>query len=57
MSVSLLEVLEGAGYDVLHNREDAEWLLSQEDEFEELYDKAEEVVEREEEEEEEEETR
>ncbi len=52
MSVSLLEVLEGAGYDVLHNREDAEWLLSQEDEFEELCDEAEELIEREEEEDE-----
>lgn len=52
MSVSLLEVLEGAGYDILHNREDAEWLLSQEDEFEELCDEAEAVIEREEEEDE-----
>lgn len=50
MSVSLLEVLEGAGYDILHNREDAEWLLGQEDEFEELCDEAEAVIEREEEE-------
>lgn len=43
MSVSLLEVLENAGYDVLHNVDDARWLMSQNDEWEELYEKAEEL--------------
>lgn len=49
MSVSLLEVLEGAGYDVLHNREDAEWLLSQESDFNELREEAQDFLDREEE--------
>lgn len=49
MSVSLQEVLEGAGYDVLHNREDAEWLLGQEDDFDELCEGAQDFLEREEE--------
>lgn len=49
MSVSLQEVLEGAGYDVLHNREDAEWLLGQEDDFDELCEEAQDFLEREEE--------
>lgn len=41
MSVSLLEVLENAGYDVRNNIEDARWLMSQSDEWEELYEQAE----------------
>ena len=36
MSVSLLEVLENAGYDVKNNLNDAKWLLGQRDEFEAL---------------------
>lgn len=40
MSVSLLEVIETAGYDI-NTYEDAEWLLSKESEFEELIGKAE----------------
>ena len=36
MSVSLLEVLENAGYDIKNNVEDARWLLSQESEFNDL---------------------
>lgn len=43
MSVSLLEVLENAGYDVLNNIDDARWLMSQNDEWNELYEKAEEL--------------
>lgn len=43
MSVSLLEVLENAGYDVLNNVDDARWLMSQNDEWNELYEKAEEL--------------
>lgn len=40
MSVSLLEVLENAGFDVENNIEDARWLQAQRDEFEELTEKA-----------------
>lgn len=40
MSVSLLEVLENAGYDIKNNVDDARWLLSQQDEIEELCDEA-----------------
>ena len=43
MSVSLLEVIEAGGYD-LTTYEDAVWLLSKQNEFEELVDKAEELV-------------
>jgi len=39
MSVSLLEVIETAGYD-LSTLEDNEWLVSKRREFEELLDKA-----------------
>lgn len=45
MSVSLLEVLQDAGYDVENNVADAIWLLGQKEEFEELYEKAEELEE------------
>ena len=48
MSVSLLEVIESAGYD-LSTTEDANWLLSKQGEFEELINKAEEVKEEQEE--------
>ena len=41
MSVSLLEVLENAGYDVKNNLDDAKWLLGQRDEFETLCEDAE----------------
>lgn len=41
MSVSLLEVLENAGFDVRNNIEDARWLMSQSNEWEELYEQAE----------------
>lgn len=44
MSVSLLEVIERGGYD-LNTVEDANWLLSKRQEFEELVEKAEELVE------------
>lgn len=43
MSVSLLEVLENAGYD-LTLVEDANWLLSKQEEFEELIERAQEVL-------------
>lgn len=36
MSVSLLEVLENAGYDIKNNVEDARWLLGKESEFNDL---------------------
>lgn len=41
MSVSLLEVLENAGYDVKNNLNDVKWLLGQRDEFEALCEDAE----------------
>lgn len=41
MSVSLYEVLTAAGYDIKNNPEDAQWLLAQRDEFDELCDIAE----------------
>lgn len=50
MSVSIQEVLEQAGYDIKHNREDAQWLLSQQDEFEELCEDAEDLIDESEEE-------
>jgi hypothetical protein len=44
MSVSLLEVIEAGGYD-LSTKEDAIWLLSKRNEFEELIEAAEELLE------------
>lgn len=44
MSVSLLEVIEHGGYN-LSTKEDALWLLSKQSEFEELVEKAEEIIE------------
>lgn len=44
MSVSLREVIEAGGYD-LETVEDAEWLLSKENEFDELIERAEAIVE------------
>lgn len=49
MSVSLLEVIEAGGYD-LSTVEDANWLLAQKAEFEELIEKAEQLIEESEEE-------
>lgn len=46
MSVSLIEVLERAGYDVKNNIDDARWLLGQQEEFEELVEIAEELDEK-----------
>lgn len=40
MSVSLLEVLESAGYDIKNNVDDARWLISQESELHDLLDRA-----------------
>ena len=45
MSVSLLEVIEAGGYD-LSTGEDAKWLLSQVNQFEELVTKAEDLIEK-----------
>lgn len=45
MSVSLQEVLENAGYDIIENIEDARWLISQQEEFDALIEKAEECEE------------
>lgn len=53
MSVSLQEVLEQAGYNIHKDREDAIWLLSKQDEFEELVEICEEVIENTEEDEDE----
>ena len=44
MSVSLLEVIEAGGYD-LSTREDALWLTSKRNEFDELIEAAEELLE------------
>lgn len=44
MSVSLEEVLNASGYN-LSTAEDANWLLSKRNEFEELVEKAEELLE------------
>ena len=41
MSVSLDELLRHAGYDIKNDPDDAKWLLSQKDEFEELLEIAE----------------
>lgn len=49
MSVSLLEVIEHGGYD-LNTVEDARWLLSKQSEFEELVEKAQEIIDNEEDE-------
>ena len=43
MSVSLLEVIEAGGYD-LTTIEDANWLLSKQNEFEELIEQAKELI-------------
>ena len=40
MSVSLLEVLENAGYDIKNNIEDARWLVGQRDDFDALCEEA-----------------
>lgn len=44
MSVSLREVIEAAGYD-LTTLDDARWLVAQEADFDELIEKAEELIE------------
>ena len=44
MSVSLLEVIEAGGYD-LSTVEDAQWLISKQNEFEELIEQAENLIE------------
>lgn len=49
MSVSLLEVIEAAGYNIA-TEEDARWLLSKQSEFGELVEQAEELIENEQEE-------
>lgn len=43
MGVSLLEVIEAGGYDI-SIKEDANWLLSKQSEFEELVEQAEETL-------------
>lgn len=43
MSISLLEVLENAGFDIKNNIDDAKWLLGKRNEFEELCEEAEEL--------------
>ena len=43
MSVSITEVIEAGGYD-LNTIDDAEWLLSQEAKFDELLEKAKELI-------------
>ena len=48
MSVTITKVIEAGGYD-LKTIEDAEWLISQENQFDELLDKVKELVEAEQE--------
>ena len=48
MSVTLREVIESGGYD-LSKLEDAQWLVSQEDNFNELLEEAEDLIEKHEE--------
>lgn len=43
MSVSILEVIEAGGYD-LSTEEDARWLLAQRNQWDELVDAAEELI-------------
>jgi hypothetical protein len=43
MSVSILEVIESAGYD-LSTYDDAQWLLSQQSQFNDLIDEAEKTI-------------
>ena len=45
MSVSLLEVLEHGGYDILNNLEDSKWFLSKQSEFSDLVEQVETYVE------------
>ena len=47
MSVSLLEVIEAGGYDI-STVDDARWLLSKQNEFEDLIEAAQEVLDNEE---------
>lgn len=42
MSVSLGDVIESAGYDIVNNINDINWFLAQRDEFDELIEYAEE---------------
>ena len=44
MSISLLEIIEASGYN-LSTVEDANWLLSKQNEFEELIEQAENLIE------------
>lgn len=44
MSVSLYEVLDAAGYDIKNNPEDAQWLLAQKDDWDDLTYDAEQCV-------------
>lgn len=48
MSVSLAEVIESAGYD-LTTYDDSLWLLSKRDEFDQLIEQAEDLIDKEEE--------
>ena len=45
MSVSIQEVLEQAGYNIKGDIHDALWLLSQQDEFADLCEQAEDLIE------------
>ena len=45
MSVSLLEVLEAAGYDIKNNYDDMQWFLAKQNEFEELVESVNDIIE------------
>jgi hypothetical protein len=45
MSVSLLEVIGAAGYDIENNYDDMQWFLSKQNEFDELVEQVQDVIE------------
>lgn len=44
MSVSLTEVINGAGYDPAHNIEDAQWFFAQYNDYDDLMSQAQELL-------------
>ena len=46
MSVSITEVINSAGYDPAHNVDDAEWLFSQYNDYDDLCSEAQELLEK-----------
>lgn len=44
MSVSIIEVINGAGYDPAHNVDDAKWLFAQFNDYDELMSQAQDLL-------------